>query len=137
MLIAVLLDAIRLLALCLRLAPALAAENPRSGPGWPRYRILIHDRDSIFSKAVDQGVLHMGLHMIKTPVQMPVANARAAGAQIERAARDCQDARGVSSVGPTNPSSPGQRMDDKLKAEADEMWRFRQKKAHSLQALPG
>jgi putative transposase len=38
------------------------------------YRILIHDRDSIFSKAVDQSVSHMGLHVIKTPVRTPVAN---------------------------------------------------------------
>jgi transposase InsO family protein len=38
------------------------------------YRILIHDRDTIFSKAVDQSVNHMGLHVIKTPVRTPVAN---------------------------------------------------------------
>ena len=38
------------------------------------YRILIHDRDTIFSKAVDQRVSHMGLHVIKTPVRTPVAN---------------------------------------------------------------
>ena len=38
------------------------------------YRILIHDRDSIFSKDVDQGVRHMGLHVIKTPVRTPVVN---------------------------------------------------------------
>jgi len=39
-----------------------------------QYRILIHDRDTIFSKAVDQSVSHMGLHVIKTPVRTPVAN---------------------------------------------------------------
>jgi putative transposase len=39
------------------------------------YRILIHDRDAIFSKAVDQSVSHMRLHVIKTPVRTPVANA--------------------------------------------------------------
>jgi transposase InsO family protein len=38
------------------------------------YRILMHDRDTIFSKAVDQSVSHMGLHIIKTPVRTPVAN---------------------------------------------------------------
>ena len=38
------------------------------------YRILIHDRDRIFSKAVDQNVSHMGLHVVKTPARMPVAN---------------------------------------------------------------
>ena len=44
-------------------------------PADHRYRILIHDRDSIFSKHVDQRVRHMGLHVIKTPVRTPVANA--------------------------------------------------------------
>jgi transposase InsO family protein len=39
-----------------------------------QYRILIHDRDTIFSKAVDQSVSHMGLYVIKTPVRTPVAN---------------------------------------------------------------
>jgi transposase InsO family protein len=39
------------------------------------YRILIHDRDAIFSKVVDQNVSHMGLHVIKIPVRTPVANA--------------------------------------------------------------
>ncbi len=38
------------------------------------YRMLIHDRDSIFSKEVDQCVRHMGLHVLKTPVRTPVAN---------------------------------------------------------------
>jgi len=38
------------------------------------YRILIHDRDAIFSKAVDQHVSRMGRHVIKTPVRTPVAN---------------------------------------------------------------
>src|SRR5215831_17861890 len=39
------------------------------------YRMLIHDRDTIFSKDVDQGVRHMGLHVVKTPVRAPAANA--------------------------------------------------------------
>jgi putative transposase len=39
------------------------------------YRILIHDRDAIFSTQVDQGVRNMGLHVIKTPARTPVANA--------------------------------------------------------------
>jgi len=39
------------------------------------YGILIHDRDAIFSKEVDQAVRHMGLHVLKTPVRTPVANA--------------------------------------------------------------
>jgi transposase InsO family protein len=44
-------------------------------PGDHSYRMLMHDRDSIFSKAVDQRASHMGLHVIKTPVRTPVANA--------------------------------------------------------------
>jgi putative transposase len=39
------------------------------------YRMFIHDRDSIFSKQVDQGIRNMGLHVLKTPVRTPVANA--------------------------------------------------------------
>jgi transposase InsO family protein len=38
------------------------------------YRFLIHDRDSIYSKQVDQGVRNMGLRVLKTPVRTPVAN---------------------------------------------------------------
>jgi transposase InsO family protein len=39
------------------------------------YRILIHDRDSIFSKQVDQGIRNLGLRVLKIPVRTPVANA--------------------------------------------------------------
>jgi putative transposase len=39
------------------------------------YRLLIHDRDSIFSKDVDLSVRHMGLHVRKTPIRTPLANA--------------------------------------------------------------
>jgi putative transposase len=39
------------------------------------YRLLIHDRDSIVSKQLDQGVRNMGLRVLKTPVRTPVANA--------------------------------------------------------------
>jgi hypothetical protein len=45
---------------------AIPADHP--------YRFLIHDRDSIFSKQVDQGVRNMGLRVLKTPVRTPVAN---------------------------------------------------------------
>jgi transposase InsO family protein len=38
------------------------------------YRILIHDRDSIFSKQVDQSIRNMGLRVLRTPVRTPVAN---------------------------------------------------------------
>jgi transposase InsO family protein len=54
------------------------------------YRILIHDRDTIFSKAVDQRVRHMGLRVLKTPARTPVANSlceRVFGSL----RRECQD----------------------------------------------
>ena len=43
-------------------------------PAGHPYRVLIHDRDAIFSKQVDQGIRHMGLRVLKTPVRTPVAN---------------------------------------------------------------
>jgi len=39
------------------------------------YRFLIHDRDSIFSPALDLSIGHLGLNVLKTPVRTPVANA--------------------------------------------------------------
>jgi transposase InsO family protein len=39
------------------------------------YRFLLHDRDSIFSPALDQRIRHLGLHVLKTPVRTPGANA--------------------------------------------------------------
>ena len=44
-------------------------------PGDHPYRFLIHDRDSIFSLALDQRIRHLGLNVLKTPVRTPVANA--------------------------------------------------------------
>jgi putative transposase len=40
------------------------------------YRFLIHDRDAIFSRDLDQRVRHLGLRVLKTPVRSPQANAR-------------------------------------------------------------
>jgi putative transposase len=39
------------------------------------YRFLIHDRDAIFSRDLDQRVRHLGLRVLKTPVRSPQANA--------------------------------------------------------------
>jgi putative transposase len=39
------------------------------------YRFLIHDRDSIFSRDLDQRVRHLGFRVLKTPPQSPQANA--------------------------------------------------------------
>jgi transposase InsO family protein len=39
------------------------------------HRYLIHDRDTIFSAAVDEAVSGFGLRVLKTPVRSPMANA--------------------------------------------------------------
>jgi putative transposase len=39
------------------------------------YGFLIHDRDAIFSQAIDQRIGHLGLRVLKTPPQSPQANA--------------------------------------------------------------
>jgi putative transposase len=39
------------------------------------YRFLIHDRDMIFSRDLDQHLRHLGLRVLKTPPQSPQANA--------------------------------------------------------------
>jgi transposase InsO family protein len=39
------------------------------------YGILIHDRDSVFSAAVDQSFRGLGLRVLRTPVRAPKANA--------------------------------------------------------------
>jgi putative transposase len=39
------------------------------------YRFVIHDRDSIFSGELDEGVTAMGVRVIRTPVRAPKANA--------------------------------------------------------------
>jgi putative transposase len=39
------------------------------------YRFLMHDRDTIFSQQLDQGVCNLGLRVLKTPVRSPQANA--------------------------------------------------------------
>ena len=50
-----------------QLREAIPADHP--------YRFLIHDRDSIFSQQLDQGMRHLGLRVLKTPVRTPQANA--------------------------------------------------------------
>jgi transposase InsO family protein len=39
------------------------------------YPFLFHDRDSIFSKEVDQTLENLGLKVLQTPVRAPQANA--------------------------------------------------------------
>ena len=42
-------------------------------PGDHPYRFVIHDRDSIFSKELDQSVTTMGVRVLRTPVRAPKA----------------------------------------------------------------
>ena len=46
---------------------AIASDHP--------YRFLLHDRDSIFSKALDTSVRNLGLRVVRTPRRSPKANA--------------------------------------------------------------
>jgi putative transposase len=39
------------------------------------YRFLLHDRDSIFSRQLDESIRHLRLRIVKTPPQCPQANA--------------------------------------------------------------
>jgi putative transposase len=56
-------------------APWTIQQFREAMPADPAYHFLIHDRDAIFSKAVDRSVRHLRLHVIKTPVRTPVTNA--------------------------------------------------------------
>jgi transposase InsO family protein len=38
------------------------------------YRYLIHDRDSIFAKSLDQSIARLGMTVLKSPFQSPTAN---------------------------------------------------------------
>jgi transposase InsO family protein len=40
-----------------------------------RYRYLIHDRDSIFAKRLDESIKALGLSVLKSPTRAPKANA--------------------------------------------------------------
>jgi putative transposase len=44
-------------------------------PSDHRYRFLIHDRDRIFSQALDHRIRNVGCTILETPVRTPVANA--------------------------------------------------------------
>ena len=40
-----------------------------------RYRYLIHDRDRIFAKSLDESIERLGLKVLKAPIRSPMANA--------------------------------------------------------------
>jgi transposase InsO family protein len=58
--------------------------------GETTYRFLVHDRDGIYSPAVDGAVHSMGLQVLKTPVMAPQANAHCERV-IGTARRECLD----------------------------------------------
>jgi transposase InsO family protein len=43
-------------------------------PGEHRYRFVIHDRDSIFSKGLDQAMTDLGVRVLRTQLRAPMAN---------------------------------------------------------------
>src|SRR5262249_11267433 len=44
-------------------------------PGGHSYRFVIHDRDTIYSQEVDEGLANLGVRVLRTPVRAPKANA--------------------------------------------------------------
>ena len=61
-----------------------------SGTGETPYRFLVHDRDGIFSPAVDAALRSMGLEVLHTPLLAPQANAYCERV-IGTARRECLD----------------------------------------------
>ena len=49
-----------------------------------RYRYLIHDRDSIFAKRLDESIERLGLKVLNSPLRSPMANAILANARSAR-----------------------------------------------------
>ena len=44
-------------------------------PGDHPYRFVLHDRDNIFSRALDKAVTGLGVRVLRTPARAPKANA--------------------------------------------------------------
>jgi transposase InsO family protein len=54
------------------------------------YRFVLHDRDSIYAPGLDAAVTAMGVRILRTPVQAPVANA-ACESLLGSLRRECLD----------------------------------------------
>ena len=55
---------------------AWTLQQLREAIAWEEgYRYLIHDRDSIFAKSLDESIKSFGLRVVKSPPQSPMANA--------------------------------------------------------------
>lgn len=59
-------------------------------PGGHPYRFVIHDRDSIFSRELDNAVADMGVRILRTPVRAPLANS-VCERLVGTARRECLD----------------------------------------------
>ena len=60
-------------------------------PGGHPYRVVIHDRDRIFSGTVDQGLTNLGVRVLRTPILAPKANSvcERLGGSLRRECLDC------------------------------------------------
>jgi transposase InsO family protein len=55
---------------------AWTLQQLREAIGWKdRYRYLLHDRDCIFAKSLDESIVRLGLTVLKSPPRSPMANA--------------------------------------------------------------
>jgi putative transposase len=55
---------------------AWTLQQLREAIGWEdRYRYLLHDRDCIFAKSLDESIARLGLRVLKSPPRSPMANA--------------------------------------------------------------
>jgi len=99
------------------------------------HRFVIHDRDTIYSEGVDRTLAAMGLIVLKTPVQIPQANAfcerligtirrecldfvipineRHLGAVLREWVTHYNRGRPHASLGPGMPEGPGERRDQR------------------------
>ena len=59
-----------------RPSAAWTLQQLREAIGWEdRYRYLLHDRDCIFAKSLDESIVRLGLTVLKSPPRSPMANA--------------------------------------------------------------
>lgn len=66
-------------------------QQPREAIGFQdRYEYLLHDRDSIFAKHLDESIAKLGVEVLKSPPRRPAANAICARV-IGTIRRECLD----------------------------------------------
>jgi hypothetical protein len=61
---------------CTRTTAAWTLQQLREAIGLQeRYDYLLHDRDSIFAKHLDESMMELGVNVLKSPPRSPMANA--------------------------------------------------------------